>query len=305
MPDLNWNAVYGFWLVATHGSFAEAARALPRGSVQALHKRVRQLEAKGNLDLTLFRSRGVKGVQLTEAGRQLKEMLDPIFRSFDLLAADLRGEASGVLKVAMSGHVAYNYAAGLLGKFHRKCPAVSLELLERPLVEVISLAEEGRVDFGLGSPPLGYSPLKVGCRVPLRLEFLALPKHGLGRGPVTWREIVREPLILPERGTRIRQAFDSFMVRQHNFFHSEVRIAGEATSGELAIAAVKSGLGVALAPMGPRLVKHVRGLTRITPPPGLPGVDVGVFFREDRYMPRFMKVFLEVAAEVLQAPWSR
>jgi len=300
MPDLNWNAVYGFWLVATHGSFAHAARTLPRGSVQALHKRVQQLEGKANLDLTLFRSRGVKGVELTEAGRQLKEMLDPVFRSFDLLAADLRGEASGLLKVAVTGHIAYNYARDLVRGFHRKCPAVSLQLLERPLVEVIALTEEGRVDFGLGSPPLGYSPLQLGERFPLRLEFLAPPKHQLGRGPVTWHDIAREPLILPERGTRIRHAFDTFILQQRHFPDTQLHIAAEVTSGELAIAAVKAGLGVALVPIGPRLAKHIRGLTRIMPPPGLPSVDVGVFHRGDRYLPRFMKVFLEIAIEVLR-----
>jgi DNA-binding transcriptional LysR family regulator len=102
MPDINWNAVYGFWLVAEHGSFAAAARSLPRGSVQALQKRVRGLEKKHNLNLRLLRSRGAKGVELTEAGRRLYELLNPVFESFDALAGELRDEASGPLTVAMS-----------------------------------------------------------------------------------------------------------------------------------------------------------------------------------------------------------
>ena len=56
--------MYGFWLVAEHHSFAHAARALPFGSTQALHKRVRTLENRENLNMRLLRSRGVKGVSI-------------------------------------------------------------------------------------------------------------------------------------------------------------------------------------------------------------------------------------------------
>jgi DNA-binding transcriptional LysR family regulator len=80
MVDINWNAVYGFWLVSKYGSFAEAARALPRGTVQGLNKRVRQLESEQNLNLKPFRSRGIKGVELTESGRRLVALVDPVYR---------------------------------------------------------------------------------------------------------------------------------------------------------------------------------------------------------------------------------
>jgi DNA-binding transcriptional LysR family regulator len=298
MPDLNWNAVYAFWLVATHGSFAEAARSLPRGSVQALHKRVRRLETKENLGLTLFRSRGVKGVELTDAGRHLMQTLDPIFKSFDVIAGDLRGEASGSLKVAMTRYVSYNFGEALVTAFHHQFPAVSIELLERPMLEVISLAEKGQVDFGLGSPPVGNSPLNVSQTHPIRMEFLAPRGHRLAQGRVTWDEIAKEPLILPERGTMGRWAFDKLMFRRRSSA-GPLRIAGEVSSAELALAAVKAGLGLAFVAIGPRLEKHIRGMTRIAPPPGLPRVEVAVYCREDRYMPKFMKAFFDLAIEVL------
>src|SRR5579872_5078812 len=100
MHNINWNAVYGFCLVSEHHSFAHAARALPFGSIQALHKRVRTLESKENLNLKLLRSRGVKGIELTEAGQRVFQLVAPVFRDFERLTAELRGEDSGSLHIA-------------------------------------------------------------------------------------------------------------------------------------------------------------------------------------------------------------
>ena len=107
--DVNWNAVYSFWLVAQCGSFAEASRRLPSGTIQGLHKRVRQLEGESGLRLRLLKSRGVKGVELTEAGRQLQQLVNPVFCSFDQLTAELRGELTGTLRVATTALGAFNY----------------------------------------------------------------------------------------------------------------------------------------------------------------------------------------------------
>jgi DNA-binding transcriptional LysR family regulator len=298
MPDINWNAVYGFWLVAEHGSFAAAARSLPRGSVQALQKRVRGLEKKHNLNLRLLRSRGAKGVELTEAGRRLYELLNPVFESFDALAGELRDEASGPLTVAMSTYASANYRAELLERFHGQYPAVTVKVLERPLVEVVALVEAGQADLGICSPPLGPSTLRISGRVPIRFEILAPLHYPTERSRISWKELVREPLVVPERGSVMRQAFEELLARLQ--LDSELRVACEVSTAEAAVEAVHAGYGLALTPVGPRLAQHLTGLRRLRPPAGLPRIDVAILRRRDRYMPCYMQALFEAAIQILQ-----
>ena len=298
MADINWNGVYGFWLVAEHGSFAAAARSMPRGSVQALQKRVRSLEKKQNLNLKLFRSRGVKGVELTEAGRRLYELLNPVFLAFDPLAAELRDEASGPLTIAMSTYASANYRADLLERFHSRHPAVTIKALERPAVEVVALVESGQADCGICSPPARTSALRVVGRVPIRFEILAPIHHQIPEARMTWRRLLREPLVLPERGTAVRQAFEALLVRLQ--LNSELKIACEVSTPEAAVEAVLANYGVALTPVGPRLATQLSGLRRLNPPAGLPRIDVAVLCGRDRYMPSYMQALFQVAIQVLR-----
>lgn len=293
MAEINWNAVYGFWLVAGHGSFASAAKTLPRGSIQALHKRVRQLENPENLDLKLLKSRGVKGTQLTEAGRRLHDFVDPVFRSFELLTAELRGEDSGPLAVAMSWYAIANYAEKILQPFHRLFPAVSIRLVGGEPAEAVPLLEQGRVDVVISSPWAGSSRMVVKAAVPIQFGLIAVPRYRL-RTPLTWDTVLEHPFVLTDRNSVIRQAFEDLLRREKLL--SRLRITAEVATLDLAIYAVRAGLGVGLVPVSPALARSLRGLRRRRPPPGLPRVDLAVMCRSDVYLPRYMRTFVEIAA---------
>jgi len=298
MPDVNWNAIYGFWLVAKYGSFAEAARALPRGTVQALNKRVRQLESAQNLDLRLFRSRGVKGVELTEAGLRLHALLDPVFTSFDVLAGELRGEDSGSLALATNGFAAYNYVPEILTSFHKAFPMILTSLRVRNSTEVISLVDKGLVDFGIGAMPIGPTSLASAARMPSRVRLVALRGHRLVHGSITWTEVVRERLVLHERTSMLRQAFEDLLRRKN--LTPKLQIAAEVDSSELAFEMVRAGFGVALVPIGHRDGARLKGLATIRPPQGLPDLDGAILYRADRYLPKYMTWFLETATNIIQ-----
>ncbi|MEX2264338.1 MAG: LysR family transcriptional regulator [Bryobacteraceae bacterium] len=297
MFDVNWNAVYGFWLVAEHGSFAAAARALPRGSVQALHRRIQKLESNESLDIKVFRSLGSKGVELTEAGRRLYELVDPVFRFFDPLSAELRKDDSGTVSIAMSDFASYNYADQLLKCFKGAFPKVSIRAQERNRAEVLDLVEHGHVDFGLCSPTRGRSFLRTAGNVAVRYELLAPRHHPLSRGIITWKDVLKEPLILIERNSFLRQAFEQLLRRRHLL--PKLKIAAEVTTSPLAVKALEAGLGVALVPVGPRLAREIEGISRIEPPPGLPKVSLSVLYRGDRYMPKYVKACMGIATKVI------
>jgi DNA-binding transcriptional LysR family regulator len=297
MLDINWNSLYGFWLVAQHGSFAAAVRALPRGSAQALHKRVRFLETRQQLDLRLLRSRGARGVELTPAGRRLYDLLDPAFRSLGPMVAELRGEDSGRLLVAMTNHTAYNYGQELLGHYRKEFPKVSLELRIRDSAEVAALVEADQVDLGIGSPPQDSARLTVFASVPMYFEILARDRPAAMRGrQLAWQDIVAEPLIMLERSSIVRQELDAFLYREGL---PKPVIVAEATDAGLAVTMVRAGYGMALVPVGPVLSRSLAGLIRIPVPPGLPQVEIGIFGRRERYLSAYMLRFVEIAAIAL------
>jgi DNA-binding transcriptional LysR family regulator len=298
---MNWNALYGFWLVAEHGSFARAARSLPNGSIQALHRRVRNLE-DGKLDLKLLKSRGVKGIQLTEAGQRLHDLVDPVFRSLDVLVAELRGEDRGSLDVAMSHYAIANHAGKILESFRRAFPRVSMRLHSCQPADAISLLEAGRVDVAISSPWMGAQRVDVRAAAPIPFELVFANHYRLGRR-LTWPEVLRHPLVLTDRNSVIRQAFEE-LLRRENLL-SQLKIATEASSPDLAIEAVRAGFGIGICPVGPAAYGSLQGLRRRLPPTGLPRIEICVLCRSDVYLPRYIEAFMEIAASRIRAGAER
>jgi len=301
VSDINWNAVYGFWLVGEHHSFAAAARVLPRGSVQALHKRVRTLEE--SLEFRLLRSRGIKGVELTEAGRRVFELIAPVFRDFDRLAAELRGEDSGPLHVAATEFASHNFLPEILSAFSPLFPNVSIHVHMRTTADVIGMVESGRVDFGICSPPASLAKCVVKVEMPLPSAILVPRRHRFHGGIRSWKDLLEEPLILPERDSLLRTAFDQVMEREK--LVRDLHVKAELTAPGLAVQAVRAGLGVALVSVGPRLLGSLQGVLLLDPPAGLPGMRLAVVCQSSRYLPRYMQRFLDAATRVMHEERNR
>lgn len=299
MRHTNWNSLYTFWLVARSGSFAEAARQFPAATVQALHKRVRQLEDESNLDLKLLRSRGVKGIELTEAGSRFLELLDPVFSSAELLAADLRKEAAGPLTLAATGFAAHNYLPRVMAAFHPEFPLVTVSVRVRSESDVTALVEAGQADIGIGAV-LGESGLlTVRARRPLSLCLVAPQRFKWRAEAPNWGDVVEHPLILHERVSVLRLSLEELLTRRKLI--SRLRIAAEVTTPELAIEMVRAGFGIALIPLGPRLTSSLGDLSVIAAPSGLPSIPIAVFHRRKRYLPHYMESFMKIARRAIDA----
>ena len=292
--DVNWNAVYSFWLVAQCGSFAEASRRLPSGTIQGLHKRVRQLEGESGLRLRLLKSRGVKGVELTEAGRQLQQLVNPVFCSFDQLTAELRGELTGTLRVATTALGAFNYIPRILADFRAAFPKVSVSVRIRNETEVIALADSGLVDFAIAAAPARSERLTVTARTRISFQLVAPPEHRWPAGSLSWRQVLEQPLIVPERVSGIRVSLEEMLTRRKLI--SKLLVSAEVTSPELAVELVRGGFGVALIPHAPRLADSLVDLCVVDVPPGLEEKNIAVMHNDELYLPAYMKRFREIAA---------
>jgi DNA-binding transcriptional LysR family regulator len=84
-----------------------------------------------------------------------------------------------------------------------------------------------------------------------------------------------------------------------------IEMRAEVTTPELAVHAVRAGMGIALVAMGPRLADSLEGLRAVPPPPGLPPFELSILAKPDRYLPRYMEQFLEHATEALKAEMPR
>ena len=299
MIDTNWNATYGFWLVAQHGSFRKAAEALPRGSVQALHKRVRQLEHSSSLNVKLLRSRGVKGVELTEAGRTLHKVLNPVFRPFDEIISELRTEDIGNLTIGLSNYAAFNYLPSVLPEFHKRFPKVSVKLRVGETSELMAMLERAEGDLSICSVPEQYHSLVVKARRHMPLSLLVPPGHRLTQNPITWRRLLQEPIIILDRTTSHRHYLDALWTRLGIF--SKLQISVEVPRVHLAVDAVRAGMGVAIVPTGPEYRKLVSGLQELKPPKGLSGIKIAIMYRSDRYVPAYMRAFVDIAEKVMNS----
>jgi DNA-binding transcriptional LysR family regulator len=76
-------------------------------------------------------------------------------------------------------------------------------------------------------------------------------------------------------------------------------MAAEISRMDLAIAAVRADMGIAIAPMGTEYQKLTAGLLELPVPKGLPEVGQGIVYREDRYVPRYMEGFIEITSGVM------
>lgn len=297
MVDTNWNAIYGFWLVAEQGSFRKAAEALPRGSVQALHKRVRQLEHSDNLNVKLLRSRGVKGVELTEAGHRLHRLLNSVFRPFDEVVSELRADDIGNLSIGLSNYASFNYLPSILPEFHKRFPRVSVRLRLGETDDVLAMLERAEGDLGICSPPERYHSLVIKAWRRMPLALLALPNHRLTRERITWESLLEEPIIIFDRTTSLRHSLETLLTRLGIF--AKLHVSAEVSRVDLAVAAVRAGMGVAIVPMGPEYRKLIAGLQELPPPKGLPEIGQAILYREDRHVPCYMKAFVTIASRVM------
>lgn len=114
----------------------------------ALSRQLGSLEAF--LGHRLFERTG-RGVELTEAGRKLKNAVEPGYELVDsavLRIRELEGVTEGSLTVATIHTLSYYFMADVVAKFVAQRPKVNITLLGRSSTEAVELVESGKADIG-------------------------------------------------------------------------------------------------------------------------------------------------------------
>ena len=241
MP-LNFAQLAAFRAVADAGSVGRGAEKL-LVSQPAVSKHIRQLEKM--LGVTLF-DRTPKGVRLTDAGELLAGYARRIFslaNEAEQAVADLRGLRRGRLALAASPTIAVYFLPGLLVRFRRKYPGVSLGVEVENAVVLQRRLVDGDVELGFSEVPPARPEIESHVFLHDRLVAVASPKHELaGKRRVTAEELCRQPFIVRETGSTTKSMVERAL-GERGLAVQPVMSLGSTEAIKHAVAA---GLGVAV-----------------------------------------------------------
>jgi len=209
----------------------------------ALSKQLKQLEDE--LGFALFTRRGKSLGALTAAGAQVVERARIIHgeaRNIRALAANLRSEAHGVLRIAAT-HTQARYALPrAVAALRERYPDVGVQLLPGGDAAILDHLERGSADLAVLSTA-GVAPSGLALPVYRWQRVALVPQaHALARldRPVTLAELAAQPLLSYESSLRpessLRRAFDAAEL--------PLRLALTAHDADLIRTYVGAGLGV-------------------------------------------------------------
>jgi DNA-binding transcriptional LysR family regulator len=225
--------------IAEHGSVTRAAAALHQSS-SAVSDTLLGLERE--LGVVLFH-RLPRGMALSDGGEAFLPAARRALHEVEVArgaADEIRGLVSGHLTVL--GIRAFSVSlADLVAAFVREFPTVRVGVLparsETRVIESVRAGESeiGFIHAGHAPPDLVSMPITVE-----RIGIVVPSGHRLeGRGPVSLRELSREPLVGPLPTSPMRPLFDD-MFRTAQV---EPRVVVEAGTHEMMLELVRAGIG--------------------------------------------------------------
>ena len=145
MRGFEFAELKAFAAVVERASFARAASHLGL-SPSALSQTIRQLETRLRVRLL---NRTTRSVSPTAAGTRLYDRITPVMQEMDAAvkeAIDATGRVTGSLRINTLSMAVRNVIAPRLGRFHRACPQVVLDIvIDDTLADIVA----GRFDAGI------------------------------------------------------------------------------------------------------------------------------------------------------------
>jgi DNA-binding transcriptional LysR family regulator len=216
---------------------------------------VRELERE--LGVRVF-DRHTRRVLLTEAGRELLPYATRVLADVEQAAgtvAGLRDKRLGRLRLAMPQLMASTLGARAVAAFHRRHPAVAIELHDTPTDQLVAQVLAGEVELAIGVEV--PSSAEIQRRVLLRdRHWLVCPAaHPLAaREPVRWRDLKGVPFISP---TRDFMRWLEPLLAPRGLLPAPAHTVAYVST---ALGLVAAGLGVTLVPTYGGALAHAWGL---------------------------------------------
>ena len=206
---MNLNQLEYFVHTAEMGSLSKAAVVLNIAQ-SALSRQIRLLET--DLGVTLLLRNG-RGVVLTEAGKRLFDHSIAILQLVSRVREDIdatRDEPVGRIVVGLPPTMGRILTLSLVEGFKRVLPKARLAIVEGLSTHLAEWVSTGRIDIGLLHNPESHPSLEI---IPVVQEQLVLVSPAQGRtvknATVNFRDLVKYPLIVPERAHAIRKLIET------------------------------------------------------------------------------------------------
>jgi LysR family transcriptional regulator, hydrogen peroxide-inducible genes activator len=280
-----------FVAVADEGSFSRAA-AKVRVSQPSLSQQIQKLEAE--VGQPLF-DRLPRSVVLTEAGvcfidyaRQILSAIGDARRCVD----DFKGKVAGRLSVGAIPTIAPYVLPGLVGKFQKRYPKVTLEIVEDVTDGIARRVESGELDTAIAStchrsPALRPEPLGKEPLLALVSKANPLAKKTM----VRWNDLKAQRfLVLHEMHCLSRQVNELLAARS---LRPELALAGSQL-GTIANM-VAAGIGISIVPE--MMVKHQpTGCVSLPFFPPVPERELTLLYNPMRFQTKAATAFRREAA---------
>lgn len=234
-----------FVKVAELGSFSRAAEALFL-TQPTVSEHVRGLE--DDLGVQLLDRLG-RGATPTPAGDLVlgyaRRML-ALTREARQAIERFRGRMIGELIVGGSTIPGEYLLPALIGQFKAKYPEISISLRISSSRQVSGWVEDGHVEIGVvGARPASRALVARELMADTMVVVVPPDHPWAGRANVTLADVRSEPIVLRERGSGSREAFERALA-EVGLDLSALRVAGEMGSTQAVKQAVRAGIGVAV-----------------------------------------------------------
>ncbi len=243
---MNCDQLQTFQAVATTGSFTKASRKLLI-SQSAVSQQIQTLEAV--LRVRLFDRTGKK-IHLTREGEMLLTKTRKItseLHDIKLLFDDLSNLNRGRLDIGSSAIFGTYFLPSLIGQFNNQHPRIEIDLHAGNSHKIISMLLNGEIEFGFGGlfedePKINYTLIH---REPL--VAVVESQHPLAKmETITVQSLKTVPLIMREKGTRIRRDIEAWFGNVDKSFFPKRFI--ELENVEIAKKLIEEGIGMTIVP---------------------------------------------------------
>lgn len=239
---MNRNHLALFLAVARAGSISGGAAAA-RVSQPAVSKQIAELEDALGVKLL---ERLPRGSRLTEAGTLLADHAKrwrAVEEEAERALEEYRKLKRGRLRLGASQTIGAHLLPKALAQFHRAHPSIELQVQIANTKQIESALLEGEIEFGLTEGIVKAD--NIDSRVFFEDELVVVAPLGhslLKRGPVSAKELSREPLIIRESGSGTREVFERALARKGLRFTPLLELA----SPDAIKNTVVCGMGIAI-----------------------------------------------------------
>jgi DNA-binding transcriptional LysR family regulator len=241
---LNLYSLQLFVAVVEEGTLAAAAER-EHIATSALSKRMSELERQVGTPLLIRRPRGVEP---TEAGRNLARGARMLLHNAEGLADEIRDQANGLaghVRLAANLSSITQFLPGDLARFAHQHPRVQIDLEERVSSVVTRLVLDNAADIGIFTSALDLQGLTVFPYRRDRMVLVVPAAHPLaGHRALSFAQTLDHEHVGMHRGS----AGNEMLMRAATAANRPLHMRFHVTSYDAMVAMVKAGFGIGVVP---------------------------------------------------------